>query len=327
MIVFKRKYHSQSIYGTGYVWKLEKAFEGYLDNMHRCISVSNATTGIMAVLEILKINNRSSVVCNALGWGGTIAGVLKRGSKIIFADFDRKTFSISPGSLHSILSRNNEVRAVIDVDFLGLPSRSADILDICNQHKVPYILDCANSFGTISNEGGRSGCLADFAVYSLNAQKNLSAGEGGLVCVKRDEYYYKLIELTQHPDRQKRDLPGLVKVNQFGMNYRIHPDAAFRAYSNFNRTLKRIDKKRKQIEERYPFIRDYYGAGSSPNYNFFIVGQNVLQKYGFPDFNLRPFILKNYFLPEDPYLCNLANRIESWVSIDPCFNSLLIRLG
>ncbi|MCD4681590.1 MAG: DegT/DnrJ/EryC1/StrS family aminotransferase [Bacteroidales bacterium] len=303
---------SESIYGTGYVWMLEKQFEYYHNHKHHCISVSNATLGIWASLSVLGLNEGDKVIVAPFSFGGTIAGVIQINPTIIFGDFDRISLSLSPESVRELLQKYSGVKAVIDVDFLGLPSRSKEISEICREHNVMYILDCANSFGTL-NSGYPSGYFADISIYSLNSQKNLKGGEGGLICTRHKDIYKEIVMTYLHPDRQRKEYPVNNGLNQFSLNLRIHPLAAYMACKNFNKVLKKIDQKQRKILKNFPFLKAYYGD-SIPNFNYILVNKKKVEIIqSSRDIEYLQFDLTGYYLPGDPKLLTTDVNIISHV--------------
>jgi perosamine synthetase len=303
---------SESIYGTGYVWMLEKQFESYLHKKHHCISVSNATLGIWAALNALGINQEDKILVTPFSFGGTIAGVINKNPTIVFGNFDAKFLSLDPDSVNHLLKKYTEIKAVIDVDFLGLPSRSKEIAAICREHNVMYILDCANSFGTI-NSGYASGYYADIAIYSLNSQKNLKAGEGGLICTRHKIIYDKIMINHLHPDRQRKEYPTSKAYNQFSLNIRIHPLAAFIACKNFNIVLQRIKLRQRDVFKKLPFLRSYFGS-NVPNFNNILLNQCELNS-SLDSLNLdySPFNIDKYYLPDEVRLFSTTEKVISHI--------------
>ncbi|HCA46975.1 MAG TPA: aminotransferase DegT, partial [Armatimonadetes bacterium] len=64
------------------------------------------------------------------------------------------------------------------------------VIEACERHGLRLIEDCCQSHGA-KYRGAKVGSMGDVATFSLNQNKNLSAGEGGLLTTDDDEVYEK----------------------------------------------------------------------------------------------------------------------------------------
>ncbi len=323
---FKYKNLSDSLNGKEYVWKLEKKYEGYLNNGFKCISGSNATVGIMASLSTIGLNDKDTIISAPFSFGGTIAGAMFMDLPIIFGDFDKVTFSLCPKSVDIILREYKQVKAVIDVDFLGIPSRSREIAAICQKYNVLYILDCANSFGTI-NSGFPSGYYADIAIFSLGSQKNICAGEGGIICIKSQEIYDSICVSFMHPDRQKRDFIIIDNLNQFSLNLRIHPYGAFLGYKQFSDTINKIVTKQRNICKQMPFLKSFYGIECIPNFNYILINVDHAKNNDIiNNQSIIPFCWQKYLLENDDYFKTHYRKFISYIPEESLKNLEIVQI-
>jgi perosamine synthetase len=235
--------------GTGAVLQLEQKFARFYGKKY-ALSVMNATSALDAIAEAIGLRNKKILV-PALTYGASLAAFLRGHSKITFADIDPHDLTLSPTSLASRLRESN-VNAVLSVDILGVPADQNWLRQICDDHGVVFLADAAQSFGAF-REGLPASVLADVLVVSMTVGKTVYAGEGAMILTDHINLYERLVWLTQHPFRQKREL-GLGLENEFALNFRIHPLAAIWANTWFEFCLKRIQEYQQQCMEMISLI-------------------------------------------------------------------------
>src|SRR5690606_14270822 len=122
------------------------------------------------------------------------------GARIVFADIDPDTYTLSPDAVEKALT--SRTKAVILVDLYGLPADTALIKELAVERDVVVVEDCAQSHGA-TYEGKPTGKVADVACWSLYAAKNIGTGEGGMVTTDDDELAEKVRMVRTHGEKAK----------------------------------------------------------------------------------------------------------------------------
>lgn len=219
--------------GAGAVARLERRLRD-LYGVKYALCVSSATSGLTAVALATGLRN-SEIIAPVLTYGATLAGFLMLGNHVRFADVDPVTLCVDPADVEKLIGPRT--KAIVSVDLFGVPSDSAALRGIADDHGLILIADAAQSFG--ATRGGILRVDADAHVLSFTVGKTLCAGEGGAVLTNRADLYERLVWHTQHPHRQRRDL-GFDCENEFAVNCRIHPLAAACAEAAFDESLGRL---------------------------------------------------------------------------------------
>jgi 8-amino-3,8-dideoxy-alpha-D-manno-octulosonate transaminase len=94
---------------------------------------------------------------------------------------------MDPGDLEKKITSKSTV--IMPVHMSGAPGRLDEILQIAKQKNLKALCDCAQANGA-SFKGKPIGELGDVAIFSLQLNKNMTTGEGGVV-VCDDEHLYK----------------------------------------------------------------------------------------------------------------------------------------
>jgi dTDP-4-amino-4,6-dideoxygalactose transaminase len=227
-----------SVAGTNEVRRLEERFAGLTGHQYG-LATANATTGLWAAFLALGIHG-SEVITTPYTWGGSLAGIMFSGNYPVFADIDSETLTIDPARVEDLITANTA--AILAVDIYGYPCDASQLRKLAHHFGLAFVQDCSQSLGALFR-GHHTGHWADVAVFSMGFGKEIFAGEGGVILTGSKSTYQNLIALTQHPQRQMRDIP-LSPVNEFAMNLRINPLAALWATELFDDALAAVKKER-----------------------------------------------------------------------------------
>ncbi len=122
----------------------------------------------------------SEIILPSYTWVSCAQVVLLAGHIPVFCDVDIKTMNVRKIDVEVQVSE--KTGAVMIVDYAGLPVEIESIAEL----GFPIIEDAAHAVYSVHN-GVPCGALADVAIYSFDAVKNLTVGEGGGITVKNEE--------------------------------------------------------------------------------------------------------------------------------------------
>lgn len=158
------------------------------------ICVNSWTSGAALAFKWLGIGPGDEVIVPAYTYAATILAVLHAGAKPVLVDI-LDDFTLNPEKVKAAISP--ATKAIMPVDIGGWPADYNALRAIVNSDETKgifnpatdiqkqlgrpaIIADCAHSFGASYN--GKSVALApDIAIFSLNAVKNITSGEGGII--------------------------------------------------------------------------------------------------------------------------------------------------
>ena len=291
--------------GTGAVARLERRLREHYGFAH-ALAVSSATAGLHALALALDLTG-AEVVTTPLTYGGTVAGALHAGARLVFADVERDTLGLDPAATARALTPST--RAIVAADLHGVPADDRGLREVADANGLWYVHDAAQSFGA-ARDGRPAGSAAHAVVVSLSPGKALWAGEGGAVLTDDRELFKRLVVLTQHPYRQKREV-GLGVADEFGLNARIHPLAAVWADADFEAALVRVQARRRAAERAARALADCglveplrYAGVEPAYYRLTVVPEagvgagEVAQAMGWPTHGVAPLPLRPLYRHE-----------------------------
>jgi len=147
----------------------------------RAVAASYGRMAFYHILKALDLPAGSEIILPALTFWVVPALAKVAGLKVVFADVDPATFTLSPEALERAITP--ATRAVVPTHLYGLPCDMGPILDIAARHKLIVIEDCAHALGATWN-GRPVGTLGDAGFFSFQTLKPLNCYGGGLALVR-----------------------------------------------------------------------------------------------------------------------------------------------
>ena len=147
-------------------------------------AVSSGTAAVHSALAAAGVRPGDHVVTSPISDAGTVIGILFQGAVPLFADLDPHTYALDLDSLANSIT--DRTRVVMPVHLGGTPGPMDDILAIARERDCLVIEDCAQAWGA-TYKGRPVGSLGDLGTFSLNENKQISCGDGGLVVADSDQ--------------------------------------------------------------------------------------------------------------------------------------------
>jgi len=136
---------------------------------------------------------------------------------------------------------NARTKAIVVTHMWGYPCRMDKLREIADKYNIFLLEDCSHAHGG-SLHGKKMGEWGDVAIFSLQGQKIITGGEGGVLITNNKRIFDKALLLGHYNKRCKQELDknGLYKyaTTGKGMKLRAHPLAIRLAYEQF----KNLDK-------------------------------------------------------------------------------------
>lgn len=158
------------------VLAFEKEFAEYLNVSHG-VGLGSGTDALHVALRAGGIVPGDEVITVSHTAVATVAAIELSGATPVLVDIDPERYTMDPEALLDAI--NAKTRAVVVVHLYGHPADMAQIKEICDEHDLLLIEDCAQAHG--ATIGGRKvGSFGDFGAFSFYPTKNLGAfGDGG----------------------------------------------------------------------------------------------------------------------------------------------------
>jgi perosamine synthetase len=160
------------------VEQFETAFRAKLALPGPCVAVGSGTDALHLSYLLAGIKAGDEVLAPVFTCTATNIPLLYIGADIRFVDADPNTLNISIADLKSKIS--DRTRAIVCVHYGGLPCDMEAIGALASQYGIPVIEDAAQALGA-SYAGAPIGAISDFTIFSFQAIKHLTTGNGGML--------------------------------------------------------------------------------------------------------------------------------------------------
>jgi 8-amino-3,8-dideoxy-alpha-D-manno-octulosonate transaminase len=109
-------------------------------------------------------------------------------------------------------------KAIIPVHMRGAPSQMNELMAIAREHNLPVLEDVAQADGG-SYQGQRLGSIGDVGAFSLQFNKILTCGEGGMVTTNDDGILRRVLMYNDVVGGQRNNVPDSEILP--GINFRM----------------------------------------------------------------------------------------------------------
>lgn len=169
------------------VEQFERSFENYISGGFS-LSLNSGTAALHIALILAGVQTDDEVISTALTAEPTNVAIKMVGAKIRYADIDPQTGCISPASIEN--SINEKTKAIMVVDYAGVPVDVTSIQTISEKYNIPVIHDAAHALGAQFNHI-KAGNHFPYTVFSLQAIKHLTTVDGGILQILDKTEYEK----------------------------------------------------------------------------------------------------------------------------------------
>lgn len=141
------------------------------------LAVTSGTAALQCAMAALGIGPGDEVIVPAWTWHSCANTVIHAGALPVFSEID-ESFNLDPDDIERNITPQTKVILVAHLQ--GNPADMDRVLAVARKHGLKVLEDCAQSVGG-SYKGRPLGSMGDIAIYSLQLNKTITAGEGGAV--------------------------------------------------------------------------------------------------------------------------------------------------
>tara|TARA_S200002703_G_scaffold146808_1_gene142142 strand:+ start:4911 stop:6050 length:1140 start_codon:yes stop_codon:yes gene_type:complete len=207
------------------VTELTNEFKKYFE-FDNIVPLNSCTSALTLALILSDVKPGDEVISTSMTCVASNTPIHDVGAKIVWADIDRTTGNIHPEKV--IEKITDKTKAVLCVNWAGLPCDLRKLHNICKERGIKLIQDAAHGFGSMVD--GRHVCYyADYTCYSLQAIKHITTGDGGLLMCLDDQDFDRAKKLKWFGiDREAtKDENGEWKGQRWGIDieeagYKFH---------------------------------------------------------------------------------------------------------
>jgi len=172
----------------------EEAFARYIGRKY-AIAVSNATVGLMLVLDAYEIGAGAEVITSSLSFREITHAISLRGAFPIFADIDYYSGALVPDKAERKISA--KTRALVVGNVNGHPAPWAEFREIATRNNLILIEDTSEAIGS-AYKGALVGTFGDCSVFDFSQPGPMTIGQGGIVVTDDQDVAMALRRYRMH---------------------------------------------------------------------------------------------------------------------------------
>lgn len=232
---------------TGPIKEFEDLFNDFLEKQVKYqITFNSGTSALFAAYFALGLEENDEIIGPALTYHAALSPVYTLKANVVLVDVDPKTRCIDASLIEKNITK--KTKAITVVHQWGHPADMDAIMAVAKKHNLKVIEDCSHAHGS-KYKDKLCGTFGDITVFSLQTNKAIFAGEGGILVTNNEEFYYRATLLGHYRDRSKKEVsdPEYQKywVTGFGLKLRMSPFNAIVAKHSLFRFPKLIENRHK----------------------------------------------------------------------------------
>jgi dTDP-4-amino-4,6-dideoxygalactose transaminase len=154
------------------------------------LPVTNGSVAIEIALRTLGIEPGDEVIVPAYTFVSTATSVLMVGGIPVFADIDADSYCLDPKDVAQRIGPYT--RAILPVHLGGQMADMSALQELAQTSHLAIVEDAAQAIDATWN-GKKAGCWGQLGTFSFQANKTITAGEGGLVTTNDPDLAEKVV--------------------------------------------------------------------------------------------------------------------------------------
>lgn len=203
---------SRKLSGGGSFTKQVHAFIENKYAIRRCLLTTSCTSALEMAALLLNLKEGDEIIIPSFAYVTTANAFALHGVKIIFCDCKKNLPIIDEDKIEELITERT--RAVVIMHYGGIACNMEAILSITKKHQLLLIEDAAasfHSFYTFKDGSEKAlGSMGNLGTYSFHETKNISCGEGGLLCINDERFTDRAHTIWNKGTNRKEFKEGLV---------------------------------------------------------------------------------------------------------------------
>lgn len=153
------------------------------------LGVNSGTGALFTAMTALGVGPGCEVIVPAFFWVATVGAIVNANAIPVLCEVD-ESFCMDPQDLERKITRRTKL--IVPVHMAGAPCDMKAIMAIARRHGIPVLEDCAQANGG-TFAGKKVGTFGLLGMFSLQWNKNATAGEGGLLVTNDARLYERCV--------------------------------------------------------------------------------------------------------------------------------------
>lgn len=190
------------------VKEFEKEFAKFTGSQY-CVGLASGLDALWIAFRVLGIGKGDEVIVQGNTYIASVMGITINGATPIFVEPD-EYYNIDVTKIEEKITART--KAILVVHLYGQAANMRPIVDICKEHNLKLVEDCAQAHGA-KFEGQEVGTFGDIGCFSFYPSKNLGAfGDAGAI-VTNNERIAEEVRVFRNYGSEKRYYNKVIGAN------------------------------------------------------------------------------------------------------------------
>ncbi|MFA7170658.1 MAG: DegT/DnrJ/EryC1/StrS family aminotransferase [Candidatus Paceibacterota bacterium] len=210
---------------AGPIKEFEENFINFMENgAEYAVTFNSGTSALLAAYFAIGLDAGDELIGPALTYHAALSPAFILKADVILCDIDRNSRCIDANKIESLITE--KTKAITVVHQWGHPADMDKIMEVARKHNLKVVEDCSHAHGS-KYKGRFCGTFGDVAAFSLQNNKAIFAGEGGILVTNNKDIHDRAVLLGHYRDRCRDTItnPDLQKYWEtgFGLKLRMSP--------------------------------------------------------------------------------------------------------
>ncbi len=143
-----------------------------------CVAVGSGTDALHLAYILADLHEGDEVITPVFTCTATNIPLLYQRAIPVFADIQPDTLNVDPIHVKQLITE--KTKAIVCVHYGGLPCDMRELRAVADEARIPIIEDAAHAVGA-TYEGKYIGQLSEYTMFSFQAIKHITTGDGGML--------------------------------------------------------------------------------------------------------------------------------------------------
>ncbi|MFB3787762.1 MAG: DegT/DnrJ/EryC1/StrS family aminotransferase [bacterium] len=153
------------------------------------LAVNSGTGALMTAMQALGIGPGMEVILPCFFWTATVSAAVQANAIPVLCEVN-DSFTMDPEDLQKKITPRT--RLIVPVHMAGAVCDMQAVMRIARRHRIPVFEDCAQANGG-EFQSRKIGTFGKLGMFSLQMNKNATAGEGGLLITNDSKLYTRCV--------------------------------------------------------------------------------------------------------------------------------------
>ncbi|NLX03799.1 MAG: DegT/DnrJ/EryC1/StrS family aminotransferase [Phycisphaerae bacterium] len=176
-------------YGLGQPTKVDQ-FEAAAREFYgaeHALGLNSGTGALLTSMTALDVGPGCEVIVPAFLWVATVGAIVQLNAIPVLCEVD-ESLTMDPKDLEKKITPRTKL--IVPIHMAGVPCDMDAIMAVAKKRGVAVLEDCAQCNGG-SYKGKKVGTFGDMGIFSLQLNKNMTCGEGGLIITNDERLYHR----------------------------------------------------------------------------------------------------------------------------------------